>query len=236
MKTGLKKPPAPAAEATRDPVNQVVLKVRDEAGLARLGLMTNQVWHDDPRRLVFSLARYKFVAKMLSGRRRVLEIGCGDGFASRIVQQDVGHLTISDFDPVFVEDARARATSRWPADAVVLDILSGPPEGRFDAAYSLDVLEHIPAEREDTFLSNIAAALEDHGVLIIGMPSLESQAYASPPSREGHINCKRGPDLKKVLERHFHNVFMFSMNDEVVHTGFFPMAHYLLALCCAKRR
>lgn len=235
MKTDLKNQSAPVAEATRDPVNQVVLKVRDEAGLARLGLMTNQVWHDDPRRLVFSLARYKFVAKMLGGRRRVLEIGCGDGFASRIVQQDVGHLTISDFDPVFVEDARARATRRWPTDAVVLDILSGPPEGRFDAAYSLDVLEHIPAEREDTFLSNIAAALEDHGVLIIGMPSLESQAYASPPSREGHINCKRGPDLKKVLERHFHNVFMFSMNDEVVHTGFFPMAHYLLALCCSKR-
>jgi hypothetical protein len=25
------------------------------------------------------------------------------------------------------------------------------------------------------------------------------------------------------------------MNDEIVHTGFFPMAHYLLALCCTKR-
>jgi 2-polyprenyl-3-methyl-5-hydroxy-6-metoxy-1,4-benzoquinol methylase len=234
MKTGLKKQDV-APEATRDPVNQVVLKVRDEAGVAQLGLMTNQVWHDDPKRLVFSLARYKFVAKMLGGRQRVLEVGCGDGFASRIVQQDVKHLTISDFDPVFVADAKARATRRWPADAVVLDILSEPPAGRFDAAYSLDVLEHIPAEREDTFLSNIASALEDHGVLIIGMPSLESQAYASPPSREGHINCKRGPELKKVLERHFHNVFMFSMNDEVVHTGFFPMAHYLLALCCSKR-
>ena len=44
-------------ETTRDPVNQVVLKVRDEAGVARLGLMTNQVWHDDPRRLLFTSRR-----------------------------------------------------------------------------------------------------------------------------------------------------------------------------------
>jgi len=25
---------------------------------------------------------------------------------------------------------------------------------------------------------------------------------------------------------------VFSMNDEVVHTGFHPMAHYLMALAC----
>jgi hypothetical protein len=29
---------------------------------------------------------------------------------------------------------------------------------------------------------------------------------------------------------------MFSMNDEVVHTGYHKMAHYLFALCCHKRR
>jgi hypothetical protein len=25
------------------------------------------------------------------------------------------------------------------------------------------------------------------------------------------------------------------MNDEVVHTGFYPMAHYLIAVCCGKK-
>jgi hypothetical protein len=28
---------------------------------------------------------------------------------------------------------------------------------------------------------------------------------------------------------------MFSMNDEVVHTGFYPMAHYLLGVACHRR-
>jgi len=68
-------------------------------------------------------------------------------------------------------------------------------------------------------------------VCIIGTPSLESQAYASKASKEGHVNCKSAPDLKELMQRHFHNVFLFSMNDEVVHTGFHPLAHYLFALC-----
>jgi hypothetical protein len=42
--------------------------------------------------------------------------------------------------------------------------------------------------------------------------------------------------LKRLMLQHFHDVFMFSMNDEVVHTGFHALAHYLFALCVGKRR
>ncbi|CCQ53625.1 hypothetical protein CWATWH8502_2077 [Crocosphaera watsonii WH 8502] len=69
----------------------------------------------------------------------------------------------------------------------------------------------------------------------MGMPSLESQAYASEGSKQGHVNCKTGKDLKALMLDYFHNVFMFSMNDEVVHTGFFPMSHYLFALGVGKK-
>ena len=33
------------------------------------------------------------------------------------------------------------------------------------------------------------------------------------------------------MRRHFNNVYLFSMNDEVLHTGYKPMSHYLFALC-----
>ena len=36
--------------------------------------------------------------------------------------------------------------------------------------------------------------------------------------------------------KYFENVFLFSMNDEVVHTGFSPMAHYLFVICCQKKK
>jgi cyclopropane fatty-acyl-phospholipid synthase-like methyltransferase len=114
-------------------------------------------------------------------------------------------------------------------------MLDGPVEGTFDGAYSIDVLEHIAAEREDQFLGNICASLTEHGVLLIGSPSIESQAYASDLSKLGHVNCKNQAQLRSLMERWFHNVFLFSMNDEIVHTGFPAMAHYLFALGCSKR-
>lgn len=222
-------------ERTREPQYQRCLELRDTVGTARLGLMTNWVWWDDPRRLVFVLARYKFVAKMLSGRHHVLEVGCADAFGTRVVLQEVERVTAVDFDPVFVKDAVDRMEERWRFDCRVHDIMDGPVAGQFDGAYALDVLEHIAKDQEERFVLNIIQSLTPDGVLIIGTPSIQSQVYASPGSKEGHVNCKNHLELRDLLSRFFQNVFIFSMNDEVVHTGFSPMAHYLLALCCSKQ-
>jgi len=220
---------------TREPQYQRTLEIAMEKGLTTLGLMTNQVWEDDPRRLLFTLARYKFVSKMLSGRQHVLEIGCADAFGTRVVQQEVKRLTATDFDQVFVDDVLRRMDERWRFECRQHDLLVSPFPGAFDGAYALDVIEHIPAAKENIFVGNIVKSLTPEGVLILGSPSLESQPYASPPSKAGHVNCKTGGELRALLERFFHNVFLFSMNDEVVHTGFAPMAHYLLAVGCTRR-
>jgi 2-polyprenyl-3-methyl-5-hydroxy-6-metoxy-1,4-benzoquinol methylase len=220
---------------TKERQYQALLDTKDKDGLASLGLMTNQVWKDDPRRLVFSLSRYKFVSKMLSGRKGVLEIGCADAFASRIVLQEVESLTAVDFDPIFIEDAKARNKNEKGLELRVHDILDSPVKGRFDAVYSLDVIEHIRKKDEETFMSNLARSLGKNGVAIIGTPSIESQKYGSPQSKEGHVNCKDSEGLRVLAEKYFNNVFIFSMNDEVVHTGFYPMAHYLFALCVGKK-
>lgn len=213
---------------------EVISKIR-RLGQERLGLMTSWAWYDDPRRLAFTLSRYKFVAKMLSGRKQVLEVGCADAFGTRIVCQEVGELTAVDFDPVFVEDVNMRMSSKWRFACFSHDMLAGPVPGKFDGVFAMDVLEHITPKKERAFLENLTASLAPHGVVIIGMPSLESQRYASKFSRAGHVNCKSMPDLKKTMERYFLNVFMFSMSDEVVHTGYHKMAHYLMALCCERR-
>lgn len=220
---------------TKDPVNQPLISLENEKGLEKIGLMNSAVWHEDPKRLVFTLSRYKFVSKMLRGKNRVAEIGCGDGFGARIVKQEVGQLTITDYDSYFIKRFEDIISEEWPISAVEHNILEGPLEQKFDAIYSLDVLEHIPTNHEDVFVKNIINSLGSNGIVILGMPSIESQVYASPASKEGHINCKTGKDLKLFLEKYFHNVFSFSMNDEVVHTGFEKMAHYLFVICCGAR-
>jgi 2-polyprenyl-3-methyl-5-hydroxy-6-metoxy-1,4-benzoquinol methylase len=222
-------------EKTKEPQYSLLFKVKEKHGIARLGIMANESWNQDPKRTLFTLARYKFVARMLSGRKRVLEVGCADAFGTRIVQQAVSKVTAVDFDPIFIADVNERMNPQWPIEAFVHDMLAGSVLGEFDAAYALDVLEHIAARDEHRFIANMVRSLTPEGVAIFGMPSLESQTYASPQSKAGHVNCKSGEELKATIEHHFHSVFIFSMNDEVVHTGFYPMAHYLLALGCHRR-
>jgi 2-polyprenyl-3-methyl-5-hydroxy-6-metoxy-1,4-benzoquinol methylase len=222
-------------EGTREPQYQRDLEIVQKQGLTSLGLMTNQAWHDDPKHLLFTAARYKFVAKMLSGKNRVLEVGCADAFFSRIVVQEVGSLVATDFDEVFVDDVRARMDPRWSFGVEQHDLLAGPFPGEFDAAYALDVIEHIAPSEEILFVENIVESLTPQGILILGSPSLESQIHASPQSRAGHVNCKTAPQICELMSHFFHNVFLFSMNDEVVHTGYAPMAHYRLAVGCTRK-
>ena len=166
-----------------------------------------------------------------------MDVGCGDGFGMGVILQEVDKVHGVDFDPLFIESARTHADNEnLNGTFSVLDITRQIPEGRFDGAYSLDLIEHIPKEKEQACLENICKCLNENAPCIIGTPNITSSSYASPWSMEGHINMKNADSLKGLLSDHFHNVFLFSMNDEVVHLGFYPMAHYLLALAVGVKR
>ena len=194
------------------------------------GGMTPHAFEIDPKRLGFILARYKFVAKMLAGKRNVLEVGCADGYGSRVVRQAVGSLEAIDKDAQSIDEARRlNYSARWPINFRARDMFVPAllPDS-WDAVYALDVFEHIASEESAFFLATLSAAAP---VCIIGTPSLESQQYASELSKQGHVNCMSGEQLQRRCRMHWSQVFMFGMNDETLHTGYLPMAHYLFAVC-----
>jgi hypothetical protein len=203
-----------------------------DAGLT-LGPYNTYGLLDDPKRFAFMLSRHKFVAKMLDGYGRVLEIGCQEGIGSLVVSKSVKRLTAIDFFRRHIEVCQRNFSGLLQNVAFVgHDILDGPVgEGEFDGAFSLDVLEHIDPAQEDLYMMNVCRSLGARGTFLCGIPSLESQVHASAKSKQGHVNCKTGPAMKAFCQRFFHHVFMFGMNDEVVHTGFFPMCQYIIAMC-----
>lgn len=198
-----------------------------------MGNRSGMSYLDDPIRLAFSLSRYKFVAKMFEGFDSVLEIGAGDGFKSPIIGQFCKKLTLSDIEKENMSEFNRIKVKNF--DYIINDFTKKKLAKKFDGIYSLDVLEHIHKKKENIFIKNLKNSLKSHGSLIIGMPSLESQKYASKWSKLGHINCKTKKELKKLLHRYFNNVYMFSMNDEVLHTGFDSMSHYILAIANSKK-
>lgn len=201
----------------------------------QIGPRTSHSIRTDAKHLLFTLSRYKFCAKMLEGKRNILEVGCGDAIGAPIILQSVERLCAVDIEPLVIEQNKARNEFGARLDFACYDFTQAHPHEIFDAAYCLDVIEHIEPEKESLFLSNLAACIADDGVCIIGTPNIAANIYASQISRDGHINLKSGKTLKESLMRYFKNVFIFSMNDEVVHTGYTPMAHFLLALCAGKR-
>jgi cyclopropane fatty-acyl-phospholipid synthase-like methyltransferase len=201
----------------------------------KLGPAAAAAYAADPKMLLFMASRYKFVAKMLEGTQSVVEIGCGDAFGAPIVAQSVGRLLCTDIHEASLADNARRLGFAAKLEFRYFDFRVQRLDPAFDAAYAVDVLEHVYPAEEDAFLGNIARSLAPHGVALFGTPNSYSEQFASKYSKLGHVNLKDAQALRATMQRYFHVVFMFSMNDEVVHTGFAPMAHYLWALCVAPR-
>lgn len=200
-----------------------------------LGPVNAATWLRDPRHLGFVLARYKFAAKMLRNRTAILEVGCGEGLGTLMLVRDTPAQVVGiDFDEAQIDYAQheVQPHGHGRLSFVCGDATShtGAPAA-FDGLLCLDVIEHIDPSKEATFLANCLSNLCPGAVAIFGTPSLASGAFASPPSRLGHINLFDPDRFTITLEKYFSHVFPFSMNDEMVHTGYAKMAHYLLALC-----
>ena len=218
-----------------NPAEADLHQYRAQADRQYLGFHHSAAFAEDPRHLAFVLARYKFVAKMLQGYHSVLEIGCGDALGSTLVAQSVQQLTCSDAEAAPLEGRADNVWLRQKARIVQHDIVAAPLKERFDAVYALDVLEHIEPENEERALRHLVASSHEEGVIILGTPNVTASAYASRGSQIAHVNLKSYEALKDLVGRFYRHVFMFGMNDEVLHTGFGPMCHYLMALGVGPR-
>jgi len=200
-----------------------------------LGPWTSYSLVHDPKHMAFVLARYKFVAKMLDGKENVFEIGSGDGFGLPIVAQHVGRLHCIDWDRRLLEGNKRRLAHLTNVSYLHLDLNKTRPNIKADAIYSIDVIEHLDPEHEDMFVENMIECLTSNGILITGTPNITANQYASERSRVQHINLKGIKELRALMDRYFENVFMFGMNDEILHTGYAPMCHYIWSIAAGKK-
>lgn len=190
----------------------------------------------DPKHLAFVLSRYKFCAKMLAGKKSVMEIGSGDGIGLPIVAKEVKELHCVDWDERHQESIDRRLRPHFKnIELYHHDMNKKPLDVRVDAVYMIDVIEHIDPRKERAFMKNILHSLDENGVMITGTPNITASQYASDVSNAQHINLKSMESLKKLMEKYFNNVFMFGMNDEVLHTGYSPMCHYIWSLSVGKK-
>ncbi|WP_295046162.1 class I SAM-dependent methyltransferase [uncultured Paracoccus sp.] len=109
------------------------------------------------------------------GARRILDIGCGDGALARALH-DCGYaLAGIDPSPAAVERARQRLPG---ADFHCAGAEDLPPDlGRFDAAYFVNSLHHVPPDRMQAALLGAVAAIDPQGVVLVIEPLAQGSFF-----------------------------------------------------------
>jgi 2-polyprenyl-3-methyl-5-hydroxy-6-metoxy-1,4-benzoquinol methylase len=190
-------------------------------------------FHRSPRRFLHSMSYYKFASKVIGSGKRILDVACGEGLGTWLLAVENGFAHGVDLDAEAIAQARRNFEDpriRFSCE----DFLEMTPSA-WDAVVNFDVIEHILPANASRFWEKIVACLDHDGVAVVGTPSLTSDQYANPISRAGHVNLYSGERLAEEMGRYFHHVFLFAANDEVVHTGFLPLAHYLIGVGCRKK-
>lgn len=189
-----------------------------------------------PKNILFTLSRYKFAAKMMPQNKtiKILELGCGDGFASLILAENGHNVVGVDFDASAIEHAN-KTINKKNMVFKEGDFL-GKKYGFFEAVVSFDVIEHIFPSDENAFMKTIISNLKKTGICLIGTPNKTAAKYASKASKLGHVNLYTAERMYNMMNKYFNFVFIFGMNDEVLHTGFPSMSHYIIALGCGKKQ
>lgn len=190
-------------------------------------------YFNDPKRLGFVLSRYKFAHKMIPKNSKILELGCSEGIGSTILCENAKAYVGIDLDKSAIDVAINNFSN--PTFTFINDDFLGKKYGDFDAVVSLDVVEHIYKEHEKLFFDTINDNLSEKGLCIIGTPNITAAQYASDASKIGHVNLYSQERLEKKMKEYFHQVFCFGINDEIVHTGFASMKHYLIVIGCHKK-
>jgi 2-polyprenyl-3-methyl-5-hydroxy-6-metoxy-1,4-benzoquinol methylase len=103
---------------------------------------------------------------------RILDIGCGAGFAvSALLKLGWKKVQRIDSSPGLVQIANKR---KLPVDLIPEETTErhlAQLQGTIDVALLLDVLEHLPYERQIGFLRSIKSALRPDGVFLCRVPN-----------------------------------------------------------------
>lgn len=212
-------------------------------GSVTLGPHSSFQWNNSRRHLLFTAARYKFAMKMIGNlyepnEKAILDLGCSDGFGTYYVAEFAKSVLGVDFDEEAIGYAKSHHGSCSEEEGVIsykLENFLNQKYGEFDGIVSFDVLEHIYPENEDDYMQTVLINLKDTGTFVVGTPSLETQQYSKENVTGAHVNVYKGEDFYKMLKRYFHNVYLFTQNDEIIHTGHLRMANYLIAVCSNKK-
>ena len=209
--------------------DRLIKNMMNEYRPLKLGFEYSYFIQDNLLQFLIRLSRFKFASKMLKPSDKVLEIGCGSGLGTNFLAQFVKHVKAIDVKAGELQEARL-VTRRKNITYQRVDFFDLPKNELFNGVVTLDVIEHLTGNEVVRFVKKTARHLKQGGFLILGTPSKYAAKYQSPLSKASHKKLYDQKELLNLMDGSYHRTIAFSMNDEIVHTGFSKLAWYYFVL------
>lgn len=173
--------------------------------------------------ILYSIARYKFVYRLLYPQYTVLDCGCGFGYGTKLLSLSGASVIGCDIN----KDCINTSKNYFPdLDFVCGDIctLDLP---KFDIIVCMDVIEHI--ENTKKFLQRIKNLTKKFA--IFSTPQKLPYEKRSDVRKTFHIREYDYDSFKDILGEVFNTVCIFTQTDEIVSSGNPEVAWTYIAMC-----
>ncbi|MCW2524522.1 MAG: glycosyl transferase family 2 [Frankiales bacterium] len=166
-------------------------------------------WSPDIQVIYEHYHRYA-IARDLARGKRVLDLGCGEGYGSALLAEVAREVVGVDIDEAAVEHARrtysAPNLTFESGSMVNTSLLSD--EAEFDVVVCFDAIEHV--DDHEAVMKLARGRLAADGVLLLSSP--DSAVYRHDHGNENpfHVHELTAEDLKSLLARTFtHHTLMY---------------------------
>ena len=182
---------------------------------------------NNPLMVAIKFSRYKFIAKLLQKKDTVLELGCHDGVSSNFFKLYCKDVDAIDIDQRAIEEAKLNFED---INFICSDIFQYNTDKKYDVIVMLDFIEHFSKEDGIRILKKYTSLLSKKGMIIVGTPSKNFQKYRAEHNKIHHLHEYYPDELNNLLQDYFDRTMMFSMNDEIVHTGNENLAWFVYSI------
>jgi len=152
--------------------------------------------------------RYFFASRFAQGKR-ILDIGCGEGYGSAFLSQSADAVVGIDRDEAIIDHARKKYSSIPNLTFKVGNCQDAPNDtGSFDMVVSFELLEHLDLDDQVRFLNSVRQRLGPDGLFIVSSPEKNEYAATYPVKNEFHKHELTVLELKAFLDSFFAHVHL----------------------------
>lgn len=150
---------------------------------------------------------YEFARGQFGTQDRVLDIACGDGYGCRILAGNAGTVVGMDINEPLIaanqQSNQAANISYEVGDCLALSL----PDGAVSGATAMELIEHLPIDQVDRFVSEVRRVVRPGGSFVCSTPQ---NSHGDIPVVPWHIKEYSVAELRAILERHFAQVKILS--------------------------